>query len=216
MTTLSRNELLEVQNWRYAVKKFDATRKIAEDDWEALEKALILTPTSYGLQHWKAIVVRDAAFKKELRAVSWKQSQVEDCSHYVVLAAKRTMTEADVDRFIAKICEVRGIASEKIKFLRDMMIGDFVSGPRRSAVAEWTARQAYIALGNLMTSAALMGIDSCPMEGLDPLKYDEILGLSAGDYRTVVACALGYRSPEDPYAGLKKVRFDAAEMVNYR
>ena len=114
MSTISGGSLLEQLNWRYATKKFDATKKIPPADWAVIEQALVLTPSSYGLQPWKFIVVTDPALKAKLRPASWNQSQVEDCSHLVVLTAKQDITEADVDRFVARIAEVRGIAVETL------------------------------------------------------------------------------------------------------
>ena len=95
-------------------------------------------------------------------------------------------------------------------------MGDVVDGPRGQVALEWAARQAYIALGNFMTSAALVGVDTCPMEGFEPAKYDEILGLPAEGFRAVVACAAGYRSADDTYAALPKVRFPASELLDRR
>lgn len=97
-----------------------------------------------------------------------------------------------------------------------MMIGDLVKGPRSAWVKEWTARQTYIALGNLLTSAALLGVDACPIEGLDPARYDEILGLTAKGYGTTNVCALGYRSEDDKYAVAKKVRYPCDELIEHR
>jgi nitroreductase len=123
------------------------------------------------------------------------------------------MTEADVDKLIATISQVRGMPAESIKFYRDMMLGDIVNGPRSKVAHEWAARQCYIALGNLMTAAAVLGVDACPMEGLAPAEYDKILGLGGNGYKTVVACALGYRAEGDKYAKLAKVRYDQAELI---
>lgn len=216
MSTISGESLLQQLSWRYATKKFDPTRKISAADWAVLEQALVLTPSSYGLQPWKFIVVTDPALKTQLRPASWNQSQVEDCSHLVVFAAQQDITEADVDRFVARIAEVRGATPESLAGYRGYMVGDLVKGPRHAIIAEWAARQAYIALGNLMTSAALLGVDACPFEGLEPAKYDEILGLTGSGFATVCACPLGYRSADDKYASVPKVRFEAKDVVVHR
>jgi nitroreductase len=97
-----------------------------------------------------------------------------------------------------------------------MMVGDLVKGPRSAWIKEWTARQTYIALGNLLTSAALLDVDACPMEGIDSAKYDEILGLTAKGYETTNVCAFGYRAADDKYAGAKKVRFPSNELIEHR
>jgi nitroreductase len=212
-TTISNDALLAQLNWRYATKGFDPAKKISATDWAALEAALILTPTSYGFQPYRFVVITDQPTKEKLVPVSWNQKQPADCSHFVVFAAMQSVSEADVDHYLARTAEVRGVAVETLAFFKKMLVGDIVSGPRSQQQFEWATRQAYIALGNFMTAAALVGIDTCPMEGIDPVKYDEILGLPAKGYRTVVACAAGYRAAEDKYAAAPKVRYSAEELV---
>jgi hypothetical protein len=134
----------------------------------------------------------------------------------VVLANKLAITEEDVERFVGLIAATRSTDRSALQGYHDMMVGDLVKGPRSAWVKEWAARQTYIALGNLMTSAALLGVDTCPMEGLDPAKYDEILGLKAKGYATANACALGYRAADDKYASAKKVRFPSDELIEHR
>ena len=216
METLSTNTLLVRLKWRYATKKFDAAKKIHSSIWSALEEALVLSPSSYGLQPYRFVVIAYPELRKKLRAVSWDQPQVTDASHFVVFARKLAMTEADVERFVGLIAETRGSARGSLQGYYDMMVGDLVKGPRSAWIEEWTARQTYIALGNLLTSAALLGVDACPMEGLDPAKYDEILGLTAKGYGTTNVCALGYRADDDKYAQAKKVRFPNNELIEHR
>lgn len=211
--TLSPQELLDVQSWRYATKKFDASKRIPADLWAALEEALVLSPSSYGMQPWKFIVVTDPALKRQLRPVSWNQSQIEDCSHLVVFLAKQRITEADVDRFVNRTAQVREQDTASLAGYRDFMMGDLVKGPRAAVIDQWAARQAYIALGNFMTSAALLGVDTCPLEGLDPSAYDRILGVEGSGYHTVCACPAGYRSIDDGYAARPKVRFPVEEVI---
>jgi nitroreductase len=216
METLSTNTLLARLNWRYATKKFDPAKPIHASVCAALKEALVLSPSSFGLQPYRFVIVADPELRKKLRAASWDQPQVTDASHFVVFAHKLTITEADVDRFIGLIAETRSTAPSALQGYRDMMVGDLVKGPRSSFVKEWAARQTYIALGNLLTSAALLGVDACPMEGLDPAKYDEILGLKAKGYATASACALGYRAADDKYASARKVRFPSDELIEHR
>ena len=215
MHTLTPAQLLESLRWRYAVKQFDASRKIPADAWKALEEALVLSPSSYGLQPWRFVVVADPGIRAKLRPVSWNQSQVTDASHYVVFAAKDRVTEADVDAFVKRTAEVRGVAPETMAGYRKMMVANVANGMAPDVQRHWAALQTYIALGNFMTSAAVLGIDTCPMEGLDPAKYDEILGLPAQGYRTLCACAVGYRADADKYASAPKVRFAAADVVKH-
>jgi len=206
-------QLLDALEWRYATKVFDATKKIPADIWAALEKALVLTPTSYGLQPYRFLVVQDPAKRAALLPHSWGQKQVVDCSHFVVFTARTEMTETDVTKLIARVSSVRGIPAESLNFYRDLMLGDVVNGARGKVAHEWAARQSYIALGNLMTAAAMLGVDACPMEGLAPAEYDKILGLNGTGYATAVACALGYRGAADKYASLPKVRYATEDLV---
>jgi nitroreductase len=215
MNTLKPDALLAHLGWRYATKKFDATRKIPPDLWAALEQALVLTPSSFGLQPWKFIVVTDAEVKRKLVPVSWNQTQPADCSHHVVFAARTALPEKEVDRFLDSIVATRGGAKESLKSYRDMMVGFTGKAAKEGWLREWAIRQVYIALGNFMTCAAVLGLDTCPMEGLLPAEYDRVLGLEGTDFATVVACAAGYRADDDKYAALPKVRFPAGEIIHH-
>jgi len=216
MTALSPATLLETLKWRYATKQFDPTKKIDAATWAALEEALVLTPSSFGLQPWKFLVVQDPALKAKLRPVSWNQSQVEDCSHHVVFLVREKLGLADIEHFVDRIAEVRGVERESLAGYRGFMVGDLVEGPRSAQIFEWASRQVYIALGNFMTAAALLGVDTCPLEGLVPEQYDEILGLKGTGYRTLCACPAGYRAVGDKYASLPKVRYPLAEVIEQR
>ena len=214
MSHMSNHQLLEALNWRYATKVFDPAKKIPADTWQTLEHALVLTPTSYGLQPYQFLVISDPAKRAQLVPHSWGQKQVVDASHFVVFTAKTKMTEADVDKLIRRTVEIRKLpAAEALGTYRFMMLGDVVNGPRGKIAHEWATRQTYIALGNLMTCAAVLGVDACPMEGLVPAEYDRVLNLTGSGYATVVACALGYRSADDKYAKLAKVRYDTKDLV---
>jgi len=208
-------QLITALEWRYATKVFDAVAKIPADVWSALERSLILTPTSYGMQPYKFLVVQDPAVRAALLPHSWGQKQVVDASHYVVFLARTDMKPADVDKLIKRTSEVRGIPVEKLVNYRDMVLSDIVNGPRGKNAHEWATRQAYIALGNLMTCAAVLGVDACPMEGIAPSEYDKILKLEGTGYKTVVACAVGYRAASDRYAALPKVRYEAKDLVQH-
>lgn len=207
------HELITTMNWRYAVKKFDSQRKIDEQTWNALQECLILTPSSYGLQPWKFHIVTNAELKQKLTQQSWKQKQVEDCSHVVVFTAKKSIDEAYIQSFIQSITTTRGVAAETLEGYKKMMNSDLVSGARSKWINEWAARQVYIALGNFMTAAAILGVDTCPMEGIIPSEYDKLLQLEGTGYQTIVACVAGYRSADDQYQKAPKVRFSASEMI---
>ena len=214
MNPVTTAQLQEALAWRYATKQFDASRPLSPEVWQSLLQALILTPSSYGLQPYRFLIIESKEKRTELLAHSWNQRQVVDASHYVVFASRTTLTRVDVDAMINRVSEVRGVPAETLKGYRDMMVRDLVEGPRSHSIQHWASKQAYIALGNLMTSAALIGVDTCPMEGLDPAEYDRILGLSGSGYTTTVACAVGYRASTDKYANIPKVRFTASTLVH--
>lgn len=213
MSTISGDVLLEQLNWRYATKKFDATKKIPAEQWNVLEQALIASASSYGLQPWKFVVVSDPATRAKLQPLSWNQSQVTDASHLVVFAVRKNLGVEHIDQHIQRIAEVRGQTVESLKDLRARLVGDIVEGPRSLIVNQWAQRQLYIALGTFLTSAALLGIDACPMEGFEADKYDAELGLNKLGLASTVMVTAGYRSAEDGYAKAKKVRFTADEVI---
>ena len=205
---------IDALKWRYATKVFDNSKKIESSLWNAIEESLLLTPSSFGLQPWKFIVVTDDAVKQSLVEHSWNQTQVADCSHLVVLAARAPIQDSEVLEFIKSTADARSIAVEDLDMYRDMMLG-FLSRMDDEGRTSWAKNQVYVALGQLMASAAALGVDACPMEGIIPAEYDKILGLKEQGYTTTLACPLGYRSSEDKYAELAKVRYTADQLVDY-
>jgi nitroreductase len=205
--------VLQQLQWRYATKQFDPSKKIPDDIWQALEQSLVLAPSSFGMQPWKFFVVRNPDVRQQLLAHSWKQAQVVDAAVLIVLAIKKDMNESDVDRYMQRTATVQGAPLESLEGFSKVIKG-FMSNPSMD-VDGWATRQVYIALGQLMTAAAMLGVDACPMEGIVPGKYDEVLGLAAQGYATVLACPVGYRSADDKYAAKPKVRFETAEVVQY-
>jgi nitroreductase len=211
-TSIKPETLINQLNWRYATKQFDSKRKINVQDWATLEEALSLTPSSGGLQPWKFIIVTDPAIRAKLLPASYGQPQITDASHLVVFTSKNNFSEADVDAHIKHIAEVQGAPIEALVTLRNMLVGGIVQSMDETARNAWARNQVYIALGNLLTSAALLGIDACPMEGFDRAQYDEILGLKPKGFATAVIATLGYRLPADKYAVAPKVRFPKEQV----
>jgi nitroreductase len=213
---MKNEEIIEKLNWRYAVKKFDAVRKVSEADWQTLEESLMLTPTSFGLQPYKFIVITDDKLKAELQPFAWNQPQISTCSHLVVIATKNEVTEADVEEYIQRIMEVRGTDyNDDMKNFQTMINGFRKNAEDQGWMQQWTHKQSYIALGFLMQTAALLHIDSCPMEGFNAADFDRILGLDKEGYSAAVLCPVGYRSAEDWLANLPKVRFDSSKLVKH-
>lgn len=214
-TTFAPQEVLKQLQWRYATKEFDSSKKIPEDVWKVLEQSLVLAPSSFGLQPWKFFVVRNPEIRHQLVVHSGGQKQVEEASHLVVLTIKEDVNEEDVDSYLQRMSEVRNVPVEKLEGLATMVKG-FLNRPSDVFDKDaWSAKQVYIALGFFMFSAAMLEIDTCPMEGIIPHKYDEVLGLKDKGYRTVVACPAGYRLPSDKYATMPKVRFETDNVVEY-
>ncbi len=210
---LATESLLAQMRWRYACKKFDPTRRIEPATWSALEAALVLSPSSYGLQPWKFVVVETPSVREQLLPASWNQRQVVDASHLVVLCIQKHFGAAGVDRFVQRMAEVKGVAPESLDKFRAMMVRDVAEGPRSWKVNDWAANQVFIALGNLLTCAAVLSVDACPIEGFEPAKYDQLLGLATQGLASTVVCALGYRAADDKYAAQPKVRFAAADVI---
>lgn len=205
-------ELISSLQWRYATKVFDNEKKISPDTWSSLEESMVLTPSSFGLQPWQFITITCQKTKLELLEHSWHQRQVTDCSHLIVLCARDTMNQEDIDKWLDQLANIRGVSRESLEGYAGMMNGFFGSMDQEKTLA-WAKNQVYIALGQLMTSAAVLSIDACPMEGIVPSEYDRILGLENTDFSTTVACAMGYRSSSDKYAELAKVRYSANEIL---
>ena len=212
--TLTPDHLLAALRWRYATKRFDPAKKIPAATWDAIEDSLVLTPSSFGLQPWKFLVVEHPGLRANLLAESWGQSQVTDASHYLVLTARTDLTAADIDSWMVRMAEVQGGSPEALGAYKGVIEG-FAQSMSHEARHAWNCRQVYIALGQLMAAAAVLGIDACPMEGISQAGYDQILNLQGTGYATVVACALGYRATDDRHASLPKARFDRSKLIEH-
>lgn len=208
----SREAIVEALGFRYATKRYDPSRKISEADWQSLEQAMLLAPSSYGLQPFRMIVVTDPVTRERLKAAAWNQPQITEASHLVVFAYKRTLTGEDVSEYIGRIADVRGIERESLAGLESMIAGSVTKAVEGGYIEVWNSRQVYIALGFLLEAAALLGIDATPMEGFDPAAFNEILGLE--EYSAVVLAAVGYRDEaNDPLASAAKVRAPAGDLI---
>ena len=212
---LTPENALEQLRWRYATKKFNPDKKIPETTWKTLEQSLVLSPSSFGLQPWQFFVVRNPEIRQKLLEPAWGQKPVVEASHLVVFANKQDIENADVDRHIQRMAQVQEVAPEKLNGFSEMVKGYLHEPPFPLETNKWAAKQTYIALGFFLTSAAMMGIDTLPMEGFIPAKVDEILDLDSQGYSSVVMCAAGYRADDDAYADKPKVRFPTEEVVTY-
>ena len=204
-------KLLQAMSWRYATKIFDPNKKLSSEQVNTLEQCLLSTPSSFGVQGWGFVWVTDPLLKNQLRAASWNQAQVEQASHHLVLCRKLSFGEREVNEFFADQAKTRGTEIAAAEGYRQVVL-NYVKRMNEEQVKVWLSEQVYIALGNLMTSAAVLGIDTCPMGGINPAEYDRILNLHSHNLTTVVSCAVGFRSNEDKYASAPKVRFSREKV----
>lgn len=202
---------IENQKWRYATKKFDATKKIATKDLETLKEAIQLSTSSYGLQPYKVLIIENPELRAKLQPASWGQTQIVDASHLLVFANVVNVTENEIDNYMANMANTRGLQIEDLKPYSDFMKSKLVNLPKE-AKAIWTSKQTYLALGNLLNAAAELKIDVTPMEGFEPEKYNEILGLNALGLNASLVATLGYRHEEDLTQHYAKVRKPNEEL----
>lgn len=199
-------------NWRYATKKFNPEKEISQEDLNILLESIQLTASSYGLQPYEVIVVKDQATREKLKEVAWNQTQITDASYLLVFANLKSVTENYVHTYLDNIAETRNLSREDLKGMEDMIKNTTLKLPAESQNA-WASKQAYIALGNLLSAAANLKIDTCPMEGFDAEKFDEILGLKDRNLTTAVIAPIGYRSEDDQYQHLAKVRKSKSDLI---
>ena len=196
---------LESLNWRYATKKFDPSKPLADEDLDYIKEAMRLSASSYGLQPYEILIVQDPEIREKLKPASWNQAQITDAAYVVVIANQTTFGDELVDDYIDNLVATRGISKEDVQGYADFM-KNTLGGFPQEIKAQWTAKQSYIVLANLLSAAAERRVDACPMEGFDPAQYNEILGLSERNLNAAVVATIGYRSDEDATQHYKKVR----------
>lgn len=197
--------------WRYATKKFDASKKISTSDLEILKDAIQLSASSYGLQPYEVLIIEDKEIREKLKAAAWNQTQVTDASHLIVFANRTDLTPKDTQKYMENISNTRSIPVENLNGFSDMING-VITTLSEDAMSVWTSKQTYIALGNLLAAAAELKIDSCPMEGFDATEFNKILGLTEKGLNASVIAPIGYRSEEDASQNYIKVRKPKTEL----
>lgn len=205
------NNILDALNWRYATKTFDATKKVSQADLDQIIEAFRLTPSSFGLQPWKLVLVENMELRGKLVEYSYWQKQVQDASHLLVLTRKLNFWNADIDVYLDDIVTKRNTTREYLLGYEWMM--KWAIEGMGDDVKVWQEKQLYIALWNLMTVCAILWIDSCPMEGFMADQYDEILQLKEKWLSSVLVLPIWYRSKEDIYANLAKIRFEKQDIL---
>jgi nitroreductase len=195
----------ENAKWRYATKKFDATKKVSDNDLASLKEAIQLSASSFGLQLYKVIIVENPEIRAQLQPASWGQTQIVDASHLLVFANQTKFDDTDVDAYISNATKTRNLPEGSLSGFGDYMKGALANMPE-DLRPNWTAKQTYIALSNLLNAAAELKIDVTPIEGFIPTQYNEILGLDKLNLNAVVVAAVGYRNIEDDTQHYAKVR----------
>ena len=202
---------IEDQKWRYATKKFDASKKVSNKDLEDLQEAIQLAATSYGLQLFKVLVVENKNKRDLLKPASWGQAQITDASHLLVFCNYTEVKEEHLNHYASLKAKASNIPVESLSGYMEF-IQSALSARTPEQIDNWTAKQTYIGLANLMSAAAELKIDTCPMEGFDAAKYEEILGLSEKGLAAAVVCPIGYRSEKDDTQNAPKVRKSVEDL----
>lgn len=204
--------IIESLHWRYATKKFDNKKILSQEKIDILTEAFNLTATSYGLQPLKLVVIKNKDLQKELTPHSWNQQQVADASHVLVFCIEKTIGEQYISKYFDNVKEIRDTPEEILKPFKEHLVDSFTyKSPEE--ISNWAAKQAYLALGNILTVCAIEKIDSCPMEGFIPEKYDEILNLNGLGLTSVLVLPIGYRAEDDMFSEFKKVRRPITDTI---
>lgn len=207
--------IIEGLSWRYATKKFDSNKKLADSDLKLLKEAIRLSASSYGLQPYTVLVIKDAELREKLKPAAYNQPQITDASHLFVFCYKTDMDESYVKSYIDDIAQIRKIDRAGLEGFENVML-DKVKNTSKESLGVWNSRQTYIALGTLLAACGEMQIDACPMEGFDAKQFNEILGLEEKGLSAVALTTVGYRSIEDKLQNMAKVRKDYETLfINY-
>lgn len=204
--------LIDSLKKRYATKRFNPDKKLSQKQLDTLIESVRLTATSYGLQLMKLVVVEDQNLKTELMSHSYDQTQVRDASHLFVLCREKSLSEDHFETHVGNISEARSIDRSKLDQAKSNMMNSIL-GMSVEDQEVWMEKQVYIALGNLLVSCAMIGVDSCPMEGFKPSEYDRILELDKENLVSVLVVPVGFRSDDDSYATAQKVRRSSEQLV---
>lgn len=206
------SEIINSLNWRYATKKFDSSKKLSKKELDELLEVLRLTPSSYGLQPWEFLVINNKEIREKIQKAAWDQPQVTEASNLIVLCVKTNIDSHYIQKYIQFLEKENSLKEGTLKSMEDMLLNAITSqSPEK--VIDWSKKQVYIALGNILTSCAINKIDACPMEGFNSEEVDKILNLKSKHLASVILYPVGHRSKEDKYASKKKIRFPKNELI---
>ena len=199
------SQVIEALKWRYATKKFDPTRILSTSKIAIIKNAFNLTATSFGLQPVRLVIISNKDQQAELVPLSMNQKQVGDASHVLIFCIEKQVDEQYVKAYFDRVKDIRNTPEDIIKPFKNYLLDHF-----KNASSEdndlWASKQAYLAMGNLLTVCGLEEIDACPMEGFSPEGYDDFLGLTARGLQSVLVMPIGYRAEDDMFSTMKKVR----------
>ncbi|WP_066224937.1 NAD(P)H-dependent oxidoreductase [Formosa haliotis] len=205
-------DIIKQLKWRYATKKFDDELEIDQEKLDVLLEAFNLTATSYGLQPVKLVVIKNKGLQNELLEASMDQKQIVQASHVLVFCIETTINNEFVENYFNRVQAVRNTPEAILQPFKNFLINDF-ENKKQSQIENWATKQAYLALGNMLTVCAIEGIDACPMEGFTPSEYDRILNLNEKGLKSVLVLPIGYRAKDDMFAELKKVRKSVSDSI---
>tara|TARA_R110002073_G_scaffold83987_5_gene200098 strand:- start:7774 stop:8403 length:630 start_codon:yes stop_codon:yes gene_type:complete len=205
-------DIIEKLQWRYATKKFESKTLISKERLNVIKEAFNLTATSYGLQPIKLLIVSDKEFQNELVKYSMDQEQVAQASHVLVFCIENKIDKKYIETYFKRVQQIRSTPDDILNPFKEFLIDDFKTRSKEN-IKNWAIKQAYLAMGNLLTVCAIEGIDACPMEGFEPSAYDELLSLKKRGLKSVLVMPIGYRAKEDMFAGFKKVRKKVSDSV---
>jgi nitroreductase / dihydropteridine reductase len=203
--------LVKAFEWRYATKKYDTTQQLSDELFDDLLRTVQLAPSSYGLQPYKFILVQDTAKLEPISRAAFGQPQITTASKVLVVAVETNINEETVRHYIDKATVVRKTERKNLE-AREQFVNSKLDLLSPAQKIEWAEKQAFLAIGVLVSAAAAAGIDASPMEGFDHTQLDEILGLREQHLKSALLFALGYRSAEDEFATIPKVRKTKAEL----
>lgn len=208
-------QLIEALEWRYACKKFDAEKRISESDLQTIMDSIRLTPTSYGLQPIKVLLIETTELREKIKPIAWNQAQVVDASHLLVFCHHTAISESYVDQHVTLMADTRNVSTEKLQGF-GTHVKSAIANMEEEHVIQWTSKQTYIALGQVLLSCALLKIDATPMEGFDKDKLNELLDLTSQGLSASLLCPIGIRHPEDANITAKKVRKTKEDLFETR
>jgi nitroreductase len=204
-------KIVEDLNWRYAVKQYDADKKLTTEQLDIIKESLRLTPSAYGIQPLKFIFVSSPALREEIKEIAFNQGQVVDASHLLIICSYKSIDESYLDNHVDLVTGIRNTPPERAAGFSEFLKKNILKMPD-STVEPWNVHQAYIALGQLLHTCASIRVDATPMEGFNAKKLDELLGLEEQNLKSVLLCPIGFRSTEDSYQHLTKVRKTSEQL----